>query len=339
MKKQNAMGKPRRSVTRQAGVSLVELMVAMTIGLFLMGAVGIIYVNTSTTSRASSLESQMNEDASLALEVLQQQIRLAGYSTISNTGTRNFNGVAVRGCDGGFGTAGANNGATVTFGLLDCDGGTGPDALAVRYEATVLNSQTANDSGTPPTLRPDNCSHNGIQPWIAGAAEGSAANISLADNRYYIANDVNNVPALFCRGRDGSAGGGFSAATALIPNIEDMQIRYGITNSFGATGTTVPTQVTAYVDASDGNLGAVAANWSRVTALRICLLARSATPVPTGSNTFANVGQYRDCNGTLQNPTDRFMRRAYVTTIQLRNMRPQLPNAYQSGANPYAAVE
>lgn len=327
----------QRNRTRQAGVSLVELMVAMAIGIFLLGAVGIIYVNTSTTSRASTLESQMNEDASLALEILQQQIRLAGYSALGATGSRNFSGVAVRGCDGGFGTAGASNGGTVAFSALACDGGAGPDALAVRYEATVLNSQTANDASAPPVLQPDNCSHNGIAPWTAGAAEGSTVAISLADNRYYVAPDAanNNVPSLFCRGRDGSVGNGFSAATALIPNIENMQIRYGITNALGAVGTRVPNQITAYVDAGDATLGALGPNWARVMAVRICLLARSANPVPTGSNSLADIGRYTDCNGVQQTPTDRFLRRAFVTTILLRNMRPQLPAAWDASKNPY----
>ena len=46
----------RRQASRrnQLGLSLVELMVALTIGLFLTGAVGIIYVNTATSSRGST---------------------------------------------------------------------------------------------------------------------------------------------------------------------------------------------------------------------------------------------------------------------------------------------
>ena len=57
MNSKNHLHPSRRS---QRGLSLVELMIALTIGLFLMGAVGIIYVNTATTSRGSTLESQMN---------------------------------------------------------------------------------------------------------------------------------------------------------------------------------------------------------------------------------------------------------------------------------------
>ena len=83
-------------------------------------------------------------------------------------------------------------------------------------------------------------------------------------------------------------------------------------------------------------LGATATNWSRVAALRICILARTARPTPTGDNSINDLGSYIDCNGTEQTATDRFLRRAYVTTIQLRNMRPGLPSDYVSGEDPWA---
>lgn len=317
---------------RQSGVTLVELMVAMTIGLFLLGAVGMIYVTVSNSSRSSTLESQMNEDASLALDLLQQQIRLAGFSTVGADGKRVFSGLSIRGCDGGF----TDNSGTANFGMLACANvDTGPDAIAVRYEATTLNSQEVDVSGV---MRPDNCSHNGITPWIAGAGEGSAASISLADNRYYIADD-SGVPTLYCKGRDGSATDGFSDAAALIPNIENLQIQYAITNT-PVADEALPHQVTAYVEAKDAVLGATLTNWSRVAALRVCLIARSAQPVPTGDNSRADLGWYRDCNGAEQTVQDRYLRRAYVTTIQLRNMRPGLPAPYEVSAgvvvNPWA---
>lgn len=332
----------RRSTMRpsQRGMTLVELMVAMTIGIFLVGAVGIIYVNTTTTSRSSTLESQMNEDATLALELLQQQIRLAGYTSVAATGARQFPGIAVRGCDGGFATGGTvdDNAGTTDFKSLACNTDTtGDDALAVRYEATLLNSQEVKDSGG--VARPGNCIHEGITAWDAKDDGGASANtVALADNRYYVAND-NGVPSLFCKGRKDAT---FSAATALIPNIEDMQITYGITAA-PEDNKPFPNQITAYVDANHAALGATLKNWTRVVAVRICLVARSANPVPTGSNAVGSaasgsgatavaevqgLGTYVDCGGTKQTKSDRYLRRAYVTTIQLRNMRPALPAPY-----------
>lgn len=328
---------PMQSRRNQRGLSLVELMVSMTIGLFLMGAVGMIYVNTATSSRASTLDSQMNEDAALALELLQQQIRLAGFSNVNAAGTRLFPGLAVLGCNGdplatAVGPAFADK--TALFSMLGCNaGGKRSDSFAVRYEASLLNSQWVNNAAG--VRLPGNCAHEALTAWNAlAAAEGAAVNgIALADNRYYVANDVDGTPSLFCQGRTGA---GFGAATALIPNIEDMQVQYGVT-FLPAVGKAVPHQLAAYVDADHALLGATTTNWSRVAALRICLLARSARPVPMGDNSVNDLGKYRDCNGNEQTVTDRFVRRTYVTTIQLRNMRPALPAEF-SGANPWAVL-
>lgn len=321
----------------QVGFSLVELMVALTIGIFLLGAVGIIYVNTTTTSRSSTLESQMNEDASLALELLQQQVRLAGFSSVDNTGARLFPGQAMSGCDGGF----ANNSAAFT--ALACNAaGAGPDAFSVRYEASVLNSQPTAGGA------PGNCAHEGVANWDATAEGAASNNIALADNRYYIANDADGTPTLFCQGRIGAA---FGNATALIPNIEDMQVLYALTALPANASDPVHHQVAGYANANVASSATAAApaypalsglvvpatlpagtnNWSRVAAMRICLVARTARPVPTGDNAITDLGRYVDCNGNVQTPNDRFLRRAYVTTVQLRNMRTALPSDYVPG--------
>lgn len=327
------------SVIHQRGMSLVELMVAMTIGLFLVGAVAAIYVATANGSRASTLESQMNEDASLALEILQQQLRLAGYSDLDASGERRFRGVGVRGCDGGF----SNNAASQDFDVMACGtastASTDPDAFAVRYEATLLNTQPVTDP-TNSVLQPTNCSFTGISAWDIGGG----VSIPLADNRYYIAADSSNddVPTLFCKGKNGS---GFAAAAALIPNIEDMQITYAVTN-VPEKDKPLPHQITSYVEAQDGVLTPLPAkwapeDWARVAGVRICLLARTSRPVPIGSGSRAELGSYVDCKGERQDGNgDGFFRRAFHTTVQLRNMRPAVPAAYaQDGTtvrNPWA---
>jgi len=309
------------------GMTLVELLVAMTLGLVLILTVVSVYVTTSASSRVSVLAGQMNEDAAMAIELLQEQIRLSGYSGQSAAGVRSFNGVPLLGCDGGF-TAATDN---APFNALACNAGNGPDALAIRYEATLLNSKQIDN---PAPVRPGNCTSNGI----AAADPGTGVAISLADNRFYIANDGINggTPTLFCRGSNGN--GGFSNAAALIPNIEDLQFRYTITRPLVA-GLDMPHQVTAHVDASDAALGNVAFNWSRVAAVHICLVARSAQPVPLGDNQAADVGRFVDCNDVVQQRLDRFMRRSYRSTVYLRNARPALPGPYALNGvvpfNPY----
>jgi type IV pilus assembly protein PilW len=329
----------------QRGVSLVELMVGLTIGLFLLGAVGIIYVNTVNSSRASTQEAQMNEDATLALELLQQQIRLAGFSNVNAAGFRLFPGQAVTGCNGNSGTVNvgssfANNASA--FSALACNATSRADSFAVRYEATLLNSQWVNNAGV---RVPGNCAHLALLPWNALAlGEGAIVNgLALADNRYFIANDINGTRSLWCQGRTGA---GFGAATALIPNIEDMQVQFAVT-ALPTVSSPIHHQVAGYVDANDAVLGATPANWARVAAIRICLLARSANTVPLGDNPVgranpdgttleAGIGTFIDCDGVSRTITDRFIRRAYTTTVQLRNIRPALPDEYDGGANPWS---
>ncbi|NDD14198.1 MAG: pilus assembly protein PilW, partial [Betaproteobacteria bacterium] len=53
-------------------------MISMTIGLVIMGAALSAYQGTATASRVAEAQSRMNEDAYAALELLSQQIRMAG---------------------------------------------------------------------------------------------------------------------------------------------------------------------------------------------------------------------------------------------------------------------
>lgn len=311
-------------------MTLVELLVAMLVGLFLITAVVSVYVSTATGSRVGVLTAQMNEDAALAIELLQEQVRLSGFSSQNATGARNFTGIPLRGCDGGF----TNATAIGAFDLLACHNGNEPDALAVRHEATLLNSQQVLVAGVQ---LPANCTSAGI----AAADLGSGVAIALADNRFYIANDNanGNVPTLFCRGSIGP--GVFSNAAALIPNIEDLQIRYAVTR-LPVVGEVMPHQVTAHVDAADAALGDTLINWSRVAAVHICLVARSAQPVPLGNNRDTDVGRYIDCTDVERTPNDRILRRSYRTTVYLRNTHPAVPGAFALDGgvpqNPYRAL-
>lgn len=311
------------------GFTLVELMVALALGLVLILVVTSLYLSTAANSRTTRLMAQMNEDGALALEILQEQLQLAGFSTQAPTGARQFTGLALRACDGGF-TSATERGA---FDNLTCNAAaTAPDALAIRYEATVLNTSAVTDNGG--VVRPSNCSATGI----LAMAVPSGTPAALADNRFFIAPDAQNgnTPTLYCRGSDGP--NSFSPSAALIPNIEDLQLTFAITR-LPVTGEVIPHQVTAHVAAGHAAL-AVAAGWPRVAAVHVCLLARTATPIPTGDNSAADFNRYLDCDGVVRMAADGRARRAYRTTVYLRNTRPGLPAAFNNSdgtaKNPYS---
>lgn len=65
---------------RLKGVSLIELMISITIGLIIIGAVFSAYLGAAGASRMADAQGRMDEDAQAALVILAQQLRLAGVN-------------------------------------------------------------------------------------------------------------------------------------------------------------------------------------------------------------------------------------------------------------------
>jgi type IV pilus assembly protein PilW len=68
-----------RSIRRAAGFSLIELMIAMTIGLLLLSGLAMIFVNSSESNREMQKTAQQIENGRFAVEILSQDLRLAGF--------------------------------------------------------------------------------------------------------------------------------------------------------------------------------------------------------------------------------------------------------------------
>ena len=81
----------RQSVTRvfraggtQAGVGLVEMMVALALGLLVIGVIGTVYLGSRQSYRVEEALSRIQENARFALEVMGRDIRMAGYMGCSS---------------------------------------------------------------------------------------------------------------------------------------------------------------------------------------------------------------------------------------------------------------
>ncbi len=319
---------PHGRLHRARGLSLIELMVAMVIGLVVVLAVTLTYLQTASGTRHAILQAQMNEDGAIALDLLVHHLRLSGYAETGADGTRIFKGLAIRGCDGGF-TAATSKAA---FDLLDCAGGAGNDAVAIRYHATLLNSPVVENSDEE--MRPANCVNESIEP-VGGS------DVFIADNRFYVQDDStnDNVPTLFCRGSNGA---GFSDTAALVPNVESLQLRYAVTH-VPVDGVVPPHQVTALVPAGHASLAPPLGNWSRVAAVELCVVVRSQHLAPQDGVDVDELTRYLDCSGTAATANDRRLRRAYRTTVHLANLRPVLPMPFETDgtvvSNPYRSLE
>ena len=68
----------------QKGMTLVELMIAMVIGLIVLGAVSSVFISTRQTFRTTDSLSRIQESARFALEMMARDIRMAGYIGCGN---------------------------------------------------------------------------------------------------------------------------------------------------------------------------------------------------------------------------------------------------------------
>lgn len=322
------------------GVTLIELMVSMTIGLILMVAVIGAYLGASTAARTAEAIGRINEDGQQALALLSQQLRMAGSNpsqpdrstvTIGLSARGNTmplhnsvtNPFAVRGCDLTF----TNIGGAASTSALTCAhtaASVGPDSISIAYEADRFNT-VATGSGIPTDCIGNSIGASTFNFTRSDEATAGSVSVYQAENRFYVGTTaVIITPSLYCKGN------GNANAQPLVENVENLQFRYGVVNPASVdvtyitvTPTFTTTQVVGYLTAhevdNNGTLTGAAGStdrWNAVKTVRICVVVRSETEI---LDSLASA-RYLDCNDTLvTNPPDRRMRRAFSTTVVLRN--------------------
>lgn len=84
--RRNAMRRLRSS-RRMAGLSLVELMISVVLGLVVTGAAIAVFLSNQNTFRASEGLNRIQENARVAFELISRDIRAAGGTACSNAST------------------------------------------------------------------------------------------------------------------------------------------------------------------------------------------------------------------------------------------------------------
>ena len=88
-------------VRRQSGLSMVELMIALTLGAILLAGVVQLFVTTRRSYSSNTAVDQLQESARFALNFLGGAVRQAGYLGCSNSNSPNF-GSIITGATGNF---------------------------------------------------------------------------------------------------------------------------------------------------------------------------------------------------------------------------------------------
>jgi prepilin peptidase dependent protein B len=107
------------------GFSLIELMVGVAVGLFVVLAATAIYLNATTTGRDAAYANRLNQDMRAIMDVLVADVRRAGFWSLAAVGNETPNAFTVR-------TAGA-----------------GTDVFISTTPSCILYSYDLNATGTP----------------------------------------------------------------------------------------------------------------------------------------------------------------------------------------------
>ena len=368
---------------KQSGMTLVELMVSMTIGIMLIAGIVQLMANNKQHYLFQSELARMQENGRYALTVLREEIQMAGVSGCSatsqvnnllDTGAAGYSDTlynltrAVGGWE--YIAVGEETGPGDSYTLSDVvsatvnswsngDGGSpelvaslnnkifkGTDVLVVKYTEPPVDltytvpTTIAVAAGTNFTISSSldegqlvilsdcsgadlfrNCSSVAGQVGRINCADvpnndtglplGHAYQVlmgnedatisALTINSFYIGSGQNSTPTLY---RKSYSLGAAENAEPLVEGIESMQILYGVDTDADA----VPNQ---YVTAA----GLTGTNADNVVTVRISLLLRSIEEIEEVNNSDS----LAMAEATIISGSDRYLRKAVSTTIQLRN--------------------
>jgi type IV pilus assembly protein PilW len=315
------MGRANSERSREAGLTLIELMVAMVLGLLLaLAAVATLVVaRRGFTSVDSS--TQLRENGRFASSLIERIAVQAGFENAAYglftspkaPGLRGFGNALVSA--GAFPEGFAHNSRTSTAcGASDTSCVNGSDILIVRFWGA---SRAGTADGTM-----INCA--GVAEPEAAAAQGPAYSI------FHVVRSSDGEPTLACSYRDPTT---LAWSTVpLVKGVEAFQVVYGtdgVTPNTCSSDTSTGADSVAerYLSASqlDGAGGAYCANnWSRVRSIRVGLLLRG--PVGSAAVSGAKAWPVLGVSGatyafgaTLTTPADGRLRQQQVFTVHLRN--------------------
>ncbi len=285
-----------RGASHAEGFTLVEMMVALALGLAVVGALGAAWLASLASGRHTDALVQITEDATLALAVMRQQVAQAGFSQPHGAGGFVLHAFpAITGCEA---TRFADLQASIRTPGNCADGGadaTAPDALEVAYEGSVLSASSANGIlGGAGNQQPLDCLGNSF-PRTHDDATGD--DYWLVDSKFYVAGG-----SLYCKGPGNAAG------AAVAQNVETLQVTYGMAAAPGAG------QVAWYGAAPPPG----SPLWADVVSVKLCVQVRSAAKV-LDKAAAATLGGWIDCRDAQSTATDGYLRRTFTTTIVLQN--------------------
>lgn len=317
---------------RQRGFTLVELMVAMVIGLLLLSALVALYANTSQSNIELDKSVRQIENGRHGMDLLHEDIISAGYygdlSTMGMTfsvpaacavaatdlgwdSTTNTIPAAVTGLD-------ATEAAALT--CLDNHRAGTPALVLRRVDTTRVAAASAIDGS--PYLQTSRCKNDPVTTQFVLSTTDTSLTLRSLDcsaanaaqrylTRIYYVSDCNEcgldtIPTL----KRAELRGGAIVHSPLAEGIEDLAFEFGFDiDSDGSADT--------FLSSLSGTAGAADNDWANVVGVRTRLLSATIEPSPGfGSDRTFDLGLL----GTRGPFTDNLKRRVYAMTGRINNV-------------------
>lgn len=317
---------------RQRGVTLIELMVGMTLGMLVAVALLRLLADTSANGQNVARASTQIENGRYAAELLRDDLQLAGFfgeAPVAGVAYTNPSPCAVAATD--FTAAPLAFPAPVqgysSAEVVACLGNrrAGSDALVVRRLDTVPTALAGLDAANTqyyvqysfcaedPAAQPLVFDKAPVEMVLRNRACAAANFVRAYVSRVYFIADCNNCSS----GGDGiptlkrvELVNNTSVETPLVEGVETLRFEYGFDTNGDGSADEFKTTL--------GGAGPTAL-WQNVVALKLHYVVRSAEKVVgsslAGDQTFSLGGI-----GTLNVAGDGHVRRAYSTTLPLVNV-------------------
>ena len=316
---------------RQTGLTMVELLVALAIGSFLMiGAVNI-YSQSRQSFIINESIARVQETAQFAMDTIEADVRMASnwgrnsralaVEGRSIVGDANPNGLPQPATDCGTGWSldlamtvdGDNNTYALTCGATPA-AQANSDVITVRRATVATFAPEAGRLQIQTTRIQGELFADGLVPGTFSPADSTTHNLLI--NSYYVANDSDLIPGVpTLRRKTLSTAGGVPTIIdqEIAPGVENIQLQLGVDVNEDNT-------VDRYVNPGDQSYDPNAAGFipgARVITARIWIVVRGITI----ENGIQDNTDYEPGDVDLGVINDNFRRMQISKTILMRNAR------------------
>jgi type IV pilus assembly protein PilW len=316
---------------RSAGMTLIELMVSLAIGLFLMLGAMTVYLQSRQTFQVNESISRLQENGRFALDALEPDIRMGHYWGLT-TRTNKIQGratpsemssIAVTDDCGTNWSIDLDAGLTAANGDYDWDCDAFGDGAQANSDTLVVRRAAEEATATPAanTLYIQSARFQDSQLFEgatvpAGYSAATSESHELVVDGYYVSQSSvlgDDIPSLRVKKLGTGSAGPTVTDEEVLPGVEDMQVQFGIdTDAFGAPNRG---SIDQYVNPGD----TILANPDvQILAVRIWLRIRAERPEPG----FTDDRSYTYADQDIDPPMDGYRRMVVSKTIYIRNARP-----------------